>query len=89
MNAKLRTSPVRRGDVFVFDETRYATVIETYPGGRSLVRISGTLNGKPSLRVGDMQVCVLKTLPRVGRAQCLDGYYAPLDHDALDKSMRA
>lgn len=89
MNATARTAPVRAGDVFVFDETRYATVIETYPGGRALVRISGTLNGKPSLRVGDMQVCVLKTLPRAGRAHCLDGHYAPLDHDALTKSVQA
>lgn len=74
---------VRAGDVFRFDATRFATVMRTIPGGRVELRISGERNGRPSLSVGEMQVRVVRDLPRIGRAEYLHGCYLPLDHAAL------
>lgn len=74
---------VRTGDVFKFDAGRYATVMRTIPGGRVELRISGEKNCKPSLSVVEMQTRVVREMPRVGRAEYLDGNYLPLDHAAL------
>ena len=76
-------APVRPGDVFRYDESRFATVMQTIPGGRATIRISGERNGKPSLSVGDIQIRSLKKMERMGRAEFRDGCYMQLDHAAL------
>lgn len=76
-------APVRCGDVFRYDETRFATVMETWPGGRATIRVSGERNGKPSLSVGETLIRSLKKMERMGRAEFKDGCYMQLDHAAL------
>ncbi len=83
MSAVDALAAVRAGDVFRYDETRFATVLCTLPGGRATVRISGEHNGKPTISVWDAQIRVLKKMQRAGRAAFLDGCYMPLDHAAL------
>ncbi len=66
--------PVRAGDVYQYDATRVATIMRTRPGGIAEVRVTGKLNGKPSIRLGDYRVADVKGWPYLGRASSEDGY---------------
>lgn len=71
--------PVRSGDIYQYDATRVATIMRTRPGGVAEVRISGELNGRPSIRVGDHRVADVKGWPYLGRAPAEDGYVLPVE----------
>lgn len=77
--ANPKTKPVRAGDVYQYDATRVATVMRTRPGGIAELRISGQLNGRHSLRLGDEPVAQVKARPFLGRAPYQDGMYLQIE----------
>jgi len=74
-----KAEPVRRGDVFQYgnDPNRHATVMETFPGGRVMLRVEGMRNGKPSIRIAEARASEIKGWKRLGKAEFQDGSILP------------
>lgn len=72
--SQIHDGPVRAGDVFRLPNGEAITALEQMPGGVMLVRIQGK-----SIRTGDRHNYELKGLPRIGRAEYLDGTYITPD----------